>query len=176
MKQFLIPALVVLTFASVGASPTPSLATDHDGASATWQVAANDQRNDNQRRDDQRGNDRNGSKGQRYDWNSYKPGTRPPARPDAKFDQRSWQRTYTAQRRFRTTPYRRPAHWYYRQWSYGSILPAAFWARDYWLTDYWQYGLPDPPYGYVWVRYASDALLVDVSSGRILQVYYSLFY
>ena len=28
-----------------------------------------------------------------------------------------------------------------------------------WNTDdnYWDFGLPDPPYGYVWVRYGDDA-------------------
>ena len=34
----------------------------------------------------------------------------------------------------------------------------------------------DPPYGYVWVRYGDDALLVDVDTGEILRVVYGVFY
>jgi Ni/Co efflux regulator RcnB len=36
--------------------------------------------------------------------------------------------------------------------------------------------LPDPPYGYVWVRYGPDAMLVAVDNGQILSVVYGLFY
>ena len=56
------------------------------------------------------------------------------------------------------------------------ILPSIFWARRYWINDYWQFGLQNPPYGYVWVRYGRDAMLVDVYDGRILRVVYGLFY
>ncbi len=56
------------------------------------------------------------------------------------------------------------------------MLPRRFWARRYWIDSYWQFGLRNPPYGYVWVRYSSDALLVNVQSGRVLRVVYSLFY
>jgi Ni/Co efflux regulator RcnB len=43
------------------------------------------------------------------------------------------------------------------------------------VTHYWRFGLFDPPYGYVWVRYGDDALLVDVETGRILASVYDLF-
>jgi hypothetical protein len=33
-----------------------------------------------------------------------------------------------------------------------------------------------PPYGYEWVCYGDDALLVNVYTGEILQVVYGLFY
>jgi Ni/Co efflux regulator RcnB len=36
-------------------------------------------------------------------------------------------------------------------------------------------GLIDPPYGYVWVRYGPDALLVNVENGLILSVMYGVF-
>ena len=59
---------------------------------------------------------------------------------------------------------------------YGQILPVIFWGREYWLDNYVQFGLIDPPYGYVWVRDRDDALLVDVETGRILSVQYGVFY
>ena len=55
------------------------------------------------------------------------------------------------------------------------MLPTLFWTRDYWINSYWLYDLPAPPYGYVWVRYGDDAVLVDVETGYILQVVYGLF-
>lgn len=56
------------------------------------------------------------------------------------------------------------------------ILPVFFWTRDYWIDSYWQFGLMNPPYGYVWVRYGDDAFLVNVQTGLILRVVYGVFY
>ena len=55
-------------------------------------------------------------------------------------------------------------------------LPPLFWAQDYWLLDYWLFGLSPPPYGYVWVRDGSDALLIDRATGEIEEVIYGAFY
>ena len=55
-------------------------------------------------------------------------------------------------------------------------LPSMFWARQYWLMDYAAYDLPPPPYGAVWVRVGSDALLIDQYSGSIIEVDYGVFY
>lgn len=92
------------------------------------------------------------------------------------FDRGSYQRNVSATERFRYGSYDRPSGWYYRRWSYGDYLPAAFWARDYWLTSWWLFDLAIPPYGYEWVRYGDDALLVNVYTGQILQVDYGVFY
>jgi Ni/Co efflux regulator RcnB len=48
--------------------------------------------------------------------------------------------------------------------------------RDYWLTDWWMFDLPIPPYGYEWVRYGDDALLINTYTGQILEVEYGVFY
>ena len=113
----------------------------------------------------------------RHDWDRYQPGHRPPdwAQRHGNFDRHSWQRNFRAHRRYRWRPYRRPHGWYYRRWEFGMILPLIFWTRDDCILDYWEFGLPDPPYGFVWVRYGDDALLVNVRSGYILQVVYGLF-
>ena len=113
--------------------------------------------------------------------NNYRPDRNRPnvnqnrARPRT-FDRRAYQRNANAARKFRGGYYRKPAGWYYRRWTFGQILPFAFFARDYWLNDYYAYDLPLPPYGYEWVRYGDDALLVDTRTGTILQVQYGVFY
>jgi hypothetical protein len=89
---------------------------------------------------------------------------------------RDYHRTFRAPRRFRTDFYRRPAGWYEHRWAYGEFLPSAFWARDYWIVDFRDYDLPPPPYGAIWVRVASDALLIDEDSGEIITVAYDVFY
>jgi Ni/Co efflux regulator RcnB len=91
------------------------------------------------------------------------------------FDRHAYQRNFTAPHQYHIAHYRRPHGWYEHRWAYGEILPALFWAQDYWISDYYDYGLSDPPPGFVWVRYGDDALLVDENSGEVLQVEYNLF-
>lgn len=113
---------------------------------------------------------------QRYDWDKYQQRHTPPRMRHApQLDFHAWHKNFEAPRHFHHEPYHRPNGWYYRHWVFGMVLPNFFWTRDYWITDYWNYDLPDPPYGYVWVREGDDALLVNVSSGYILQVVYDLF-
>jgi Ni/Co efflux regulator RcnB len=96
--------------------------------------------------------------------------------PNRNFDRHSYQRNFVAPRRFHANVYVRPHGWYEHRWVFGEIQPALFWSQNYWLSDYNDYGLGDPPPGFVWVRYGSDALLVDQNSGEVLQVEYDVFY
>jgi len=114
----------------------------------------------------------------RWDWNAYRPGVEPPQWNQYRrnFDMRPYQRNLRAEYRYQWMPYIPPPGFYYRQWFYGQIFPTAFWPRDYWITNYWMFGLIDPPYGYVWVRYDGDAVLVSVQTGVILRVVYGVFY
>ncbi len=117
------------------------------------------------------------AKGQRYNWQDYQPGRRPPdASSHSNFDRGAWQFNRQADQHYHWNSYQRPSGWYYRRWAFGMILPSLFWSRDYWIDSYWDYGLMDPPYGYVWVRNGDDALLVNVETGDILSVEYGLFY
>jgi Ni/Co efflux regulator RcnB len=97
--------------------------------------------------------------------------------PNRNFDRHSYQRNFVAPRRYHANGgYVRPHGWYEHRWVFGEILPALFWSQNYWLNDYNDYGLSDPPPGFVWVRYGSDALLIDQNSGEVLQVEYDVFY
>ncbi len=98
-------------------------------------------------------------------WNNY----------PRQFNANVYQRNYAAPRQYHWRTYNRPSGWYYQRWVFGQIFPRMFWAQDYWLTDYWMFDLPIPPYGYVWVRYGDDALLVNKRTGRVLQVVYGIF-
>lgn len=92
------------------------------------------------------------------------------------FDRHTYQRNFTAPHHYHVGGYERPHGWYQHNWVYGEVLPALFWSQNYWLLDYYDYGLAVPPPGFVWVRYGNDALLIDQSTGEILQVEYGVFY
>ena len=87
-----------------------------------------------------------------------------------------FQGNVTSSHRFRVGSYRGPSGYSYRHWSYGDRLPSIYFVRDYWLLDFLTYGLMDPPYGYEWVRYGPDALLIDLDTGEIVRVEYNVFY
>ena len=72
--------------------------------------------------------------------------------------------------------YRYPNGWGYRRWNNGQILPFLFLSQSYFFSDYYNYGFGPPPYGYVWVRYGPDLLLVNRRTGRIREVIYGVFY
>jgi len=75
----------------------------------------------------------------------------------------------------RAPGFRYPSGWGYRSWARGEYLPRIFISAPYFI-DYDWLGLPPPPYGYRWVRYGPDAVLVNVYDGRILDVIYDAFY
>ena len=114
------------------------------------------------------------SNGQR--WTGHNDGQRWSSqwRNDHRYD---WQR-YRARNQsiFRIGSYYDPFGWSYRRPSIGITLYAGYYQPDYWLDDPWQYRLP-PVYGpYRWVRYYDDALLVDIYSGRVVDVIDNFFW
>ena len=96
------------------------------------------------------------------------------ARPAAP-DRGAYQHNFQAARSFHIGPYHRPAGWVAHRWAYGQILPRAYWGASFLLADYWLFALEVPPAGYEWVRDDTDAILVNTSTGEILQVEYGVF-
>jgi len=96
------------------------------------------------------------------------------ARPK-EVDRGAYQHNFQAARSFHVGPYHRPGGWVARRWAYGQILPRAYWGPQFVLADYWLFALEVPPVGYEWVRDDTDALLVDTSTGEVLQVEYGVF-
>lgn len=96
------------------------------------------------------------------------------ARPKT-FDRKAYQHNYQASHSYHIGPYHPPAGWSAHRWAYGEVLPRAYWTPEYVITDYWLFALDVPPVGYEWVRDGADALLVNASTGEILQVEYGVF-
>lgn len=90
-------------------------------------------------------------------------------------DRQAYNHNFQADHGFRIGPYHAPRGYRYRRWAYGEVLPSIFWSTEYQLTDYWLFGLDVPPYGFEWVRYGPDALLVNVYNGEVVQVIYGRF-
>lgn len=90
-------------------------------------------------------------------------------------DRGAYQHNFEAARSFHIGPYHRPGGWAPHHWAYGQVLPRAYWAAPYLLADYWLFALEVPPAGYEWVRDDTDALLVNINTGEILQVEYGVF-
>ena len=88
---------------------------------------------------------------------------------------RGWSYRGEDHSRFRVPPYRYPYNWGYRSWRVGERLPYLFLSDSYYI-DFGPYGLPRPPYGYRWVRFGPDVLLVNVYTGEIVDVVYDIFY
>ncbi len=73
-------------------------------------------------------------------------------------------------------PFIYPNGWAYREWAVGAILPPLFLAPDYYYPEWAQLGLEPPPPGDQWVRYGPDLLLVDMTTGQVIDVAYGVFY
>lgn len=83
---------------------------------------------------------------------------------------------YNSPSRYRGSVWIAPSGYYYRPWRYGETLPRGWYEREYWVSDWWSYGLAEPPYGYEWVRVGRDVVLIDIYSGRIVQVVRLVFW
>jgi hypothetical protein len=92
----------------------------------------------------------------RYDWYSY----------------RNQYRSY-----YQMPRYYNPYGWNYgyRRFSIGVYLDTLFFSNQYWVDDPDYYRLPRAPYGYRWVRYYDDVLLVDVRNGYVVDVIHDFF-
>lgn len=73
-------------------------------------------------------------------------------------------------------PWVYPQGYGYRLWTVGAVLPPMFWQRpDYYYTGWAEMGLPPPDPGFQYVEYGPDLLLVNVSTGEVVQVFPGAF-
>jgi len=77
--------------------------------------------------------------------------------------------------RVHLAPFVYPHGWAYRRWAVGAILPPLFLAPAYYYTDWAALGLDAPQPGFQWVRYGSDLLLVNVTTGAVVDTVYGVF-
>lgn len=97
-------------------------------------------------------------------------------RDNRRDDWARYRRNEWAERRYNWGRYYGPAGYRYQRWNYGDFLPGAYWASQYWINNFIAFGLMAPPAGLIWVRYGSDALLIDRYTGEVVQVRYNVFY
>jgi Ni/Co efflux regulator RcnB len=78
--------------------------------------------------------------------------------------------------RFHAAPFVYPHGWEYRRWAVGAALPPLFLAPAYYYSGWAELGLEPPQPGFQWVRYGPDLLLVNVSTGEVVETIYDAFY
>ncbi len=95
---------------------------------------------------------------------------------DVRHDRRDWRHDQRDMRQDRRDMRRHNAYvaphrnWTYRPVTVGYRLQPAFYGTRYYITDYGSYHLRAPGRWQRWVRYGDDLLLVNVRTGRVLQV------
>ncbi|MDC7675464.1 RcnB family protein [Asticcacaulis machinosus] len=133
-----------------------------------------DRRDDRQdyradRRDDRRDYARQQQWTRNHNWSSYR---RPTYRND-----RDWRDYQGARRGYYYAPgygyYRPPAQYYGHRWNRGQRLPSYYYS--YRVYDPYYYDLPAAPYGYEYVYSGSDIILVALTTGIILDVFFDIF-
>lgn len=113
--------------------------------------------------------DHNGNGRVDNDWNNR---WRNDHRYDWQHHRDSYRNVYRAPRYYNPYGY----GYGYRRFSIGFQIDSLFFGSRYWISDPWQYRLP-PAYGsYRWVRYYDDVLLVDLRTGRVVDVISDFFW
>ena len=109
-----------------------------------------------------------------FDGNRYGHRRPPPNWHEPRPNHFYWRGTWYG--RYHAPAYIYPRGYSYRYWRIGDFLPLLFLSSQYYFDDYAQLGLETPPPGYRWVRYGSDALLVNMRTGAVEDVVYGAFY
>lgn len=142
-------------------------------------------RNDDERIDRRYDRNRNGDIDRRYDRNNDN-------RVDRSYNNRGdrWSNNWRNDSRYdwrghrqRYSNYYRPGRYHspYRSHSYSRIsigfsLGSGYYGSRYWINDPWYYRLPAAYGSYRWVRYYDDVLLIDLRSGRVVDVIRDFFW
>jgi hypothetical protein len=73
-------------------------------------------------------------------------------------------------------PFVYPSGYRYQRWAGGMVLPPLFLVPAYFYADWAALGLVAPEAGFQWVRYGPDVLLVNVTTGEVVDAVYGVFY
>jgi Ni/Co efflux regulator RcnB len=87
-------------------------------------------------------------------------------------DSRSHRRNFTRSRAHRAhSAYYAPVrNWRYRPVYVGYVLQPSFYGSRYYISDYGVYHVRRPSRWHEWIRYGNDLLLVNIRTGRVLEV------
>lgn len=64
----------------------------------------------------------------------------------------------------------------YSRWDVGARLQPTYYSSRYYIADPYRYRLPRPGANLQWVRHYNDVLLVNVRTGRVMEVHRSFFW
>lgn len=64
----------------------------------------------------------------------------------------------------------------YTRWNEGARIRPVYYSSRYYISDPYRYRLPRPGNNLRWVRHYNDVLLVNVRSGRVMQVHRGFFW
>ncbi|MGD0333479.1 MAG: RcnB family protein [Xanthobacteraceae bacterium] len=73
-------------------------------------------------------------------------------------------------------PFVYPPGYRYQRWAGGMVLPPLFLVPAYFYADWAALGLVAPEAGFQWVRYGPDLLLVNATTGQVVDAAYGVFY
>ncbi len=76
---------------------------------------------------------------------------------------------------YRRGTYAAPRGYSYRSVAVGARFAPAYYSRNYWISNPATYRLPRASAGLRWVRYGNDVVLVNVRTGRVVQVHSRFF-
>jgi Ni/Co efflux regulator RcnB len=77
--------------------------------------------------------------------------------------------------RVQAAPFVYPSGYAYQRWAVGAILPPLLLAPEYFYPDWDALGLDPPPPYFEWVRFGSDLLLVNVTTGEVADTISDVF-
>lgn len=95
-------------------------------------------------------------------------------RREARSDWRDYRRTH--QDVFRRGAYVGPRGFRYRPVTVGYRFAPMYYSSRYWISDPLLFRLPRPGFNQRWIRYGNDVVLVNIRTGRVLQVYSGFFF
>lgn len=157
MRKIFIMALIAATAApAIASAQTGELRRDRMDVRQQQQDLRNAQRHGN-RHDvrDQRRDVREARQEYREDWQKYRRDNR---------------------NAFRNKAYVGPRGYRYRVLTPGYRLAPAYYGSRYVIADPYRYRLPRVTGHQRWVRYGNDVALVDIRTGRVVQVHQRFFW
>ncbi len=100
-------------------------------------------------------------------------------RHDVREAQRDYDRELRQYRKSHRSVYARgrwDAPFRYQRWDRGAHLRPGYYAPRYYIADPWRYRLPPARSGLRWVRHYDDVLLVNIRTGRVIEVHHNFFW
>jgi len=88
---------------------------------------------------------------------------------------KQYRRTITTTKHYDAGAFVAPSGYTYTRYAIGQRVEGDLLGNNYVLSSYHNYALQAPPSGLTWIREGDDALLVDRTTGEVVETDYGLF-